>query len=119
MAEFNRRKFPRKNVEDTIQVLLMPEDFESPEDSCASIPARLLNQSDNGVYIEIDCDLQIGSKIRIKMAFEEESCFDETNYIRDGRIIWCKKIDDATSHFGVGIKILQKLIRAHILTSRF
>ena len=119
MAESNRRHFPRQNAEDTIQVLLMPDDFEGSKDSRDSIPAKMVNQSDNGLYIEIDRDLQPGSNIRIKRAFQEKSCFDEACYVRDGRVIWCEKVDDATSRFGVGIKILRKAIQAHILTSRF
>ena len=60
MAEFNRRHFPRQNAEDTIQVLLIPDDFEGFKDSCDLIPATIVNQSDNGLYIEIDRNLQPG-----------------------------------------------------------
>jgi hypothetical protein len=119
MAESNRRHFPRQNAEGTIQVLLIPDDFEGRKDSRDSIPAKMVNQSDNGLYIEIDRDLQPGSNVRIKMVFQEESCYDEAYYIRDGRVIWREKVDNGTTRFGVGIKILRKAIQAYILTSRF
>ncbi len=58
MAESNRRQFPRHKVEDTLEVLLIPDDFEGPKDSCDLITAKMVNQSNNGLYIEIDRDLQ-------------------------------------------------------------
>lgn len=119
MAEFNRRHFPRQNAEDTIQVLLIPDDFEGFKDSCDLIPATMVNQSDNGLYIEIDRNLQPGSNVRINMVSPEGYHPEEVHYMRDGRVIRCEKIDDATSRFGVGIKILRKVIQARVLTSRF
>jgi len=44
---------------------------------------------------------------------------EEAHYMRDGQVIRCEKIDDATSRFGVGIKILRKVIQARVLTSWF
>ena len=119
MAEFNRRHFPRQNAADTIQVLLIPDDFEGFKDSCELIPAKMVNQSNSGLYIEIDCDLQPGSNVRIKMVSPEGYYPEEAHYMRDGRVIRCEKIDDATSRFGVGIKILRKVVRAQILSNRF
>lgn len=119
MAESDRRHFLRENTEDTIKVLLIPVDFEGRKDSSDLIPAKIVNQSDNGLCIESDCDLQPGSNVRIKLVLQEESCFDEIYYIRDGRVIWCEKVDDTASCFGVGIKILRRTLQAHILTSRF
>ena len=118
MVEFNRRHFPREITEDTIQVYPIPGDFEGHEVRCEFIPGKMVNQSDNGLYIEIDRDLQPGSNVRIKLVFQENNCFDEVYYIRDGRVIWCEKVDDATSRFGVGIKTLRKTIQIQILTSR-
>ena len=119
MAEFNRRHFPRKNAEDTIQVLLIPDDFESHKDSRDLITAKIVNQSENGLYIEIDRDLQPGSNVRIKMVSPEGYHPEEAHYMRDGRVIRCEKVADATSRFGIGIKILRKVIQARVLTSRF
>jgi hypothetical protein len=119
MAEYNRRNFPRENMVDTIQVLHIPDDFEGHEDRCESITGKIANQSDNGLYIEIDRELQPGSNVRIKLAFQEKNAFDEVDYIRDGQVIWCEKVDETTSHYGIGIKILRKTVQAHILTNRF
>ncbi len=119
MAESNRRHFPRQKAEDTLQVLLIPDDLEGRKDSCDLIPAKMVNQSNNGLYIEIDRDIQPGSNVRIKMVSPEGYYPEETHYMRDGRVIRCEKIADATSRFGIGIKILRKVIQARVLTSRF
>ena len=119
MAKSNRRHFPRENLEDTIQVLLIQDDFEGPEDSGDLIPAKMLNQSDNGMYIEVDRDLPPGARLRIKKILQEESCFEEACYIRDGLVIHREELDKAASHFGLGVKILRTVIQGNILTSRF
>ena len=119
MAESNRRQFPRQKAEDTIQVLVIPDDLEDRRDNYDLITAKMVNQSDNGLYIEIDCDLQPGSNVRIKMVSPEGYYPEEAYYMRDGQVIWCEKVDDKTSRFGAGIKILRKIIQTHILTSRF
>jgi hypothetical protein len=119
MAESNRRHFPRQKAEDTLQVLLIPDDLEGSKDSCDIIPAKMVNQSNSGLYIEIDCDLQPGSNVRIKMVSPEGYYPEEAHYMRDGRVIRCEKVADATSRFGIGIKILRKVIQARVLTSRF
>ncbi len=119
MAESNRRHFPRQKVEDTIQVLLIPDDLEGRKDSCDIIPAKMVNQSDSGLYIEIDCDLQPGSNVRIKMVSPEVYYPEEAYYLCDGRVTRCEKVADPTPRFGVGIKILRKVIQAQVLTSRF
>jgi len=117
MAESNRRHFPRQKTDDTLQVLLIPDDLKDSKDSCDMIPAKIVNQSDVGLYIEINCDLQPGSNVRIKKDFQEEGCFDEVHYIRDGLVVWCERVNGATPCFGAGISILRKFIRANILIS--
>jgi len=119
MAESNRRNFLRHKAEDTLEVLLIPDDLEGSKDSYDSIPAKMVNQSDNGFYIDIDRELQPGSNVRIKMVSPEGYHPEEAHYMRDGRVIRCEKVADASSRFGVGIKILRKVIQARVLTSRF
>ena len=119
MPESNRRYYPRQNAHDTIQVLLIQDDFEGHKDTSNLIPVKMVNQSDNGLYIEIDRPLMPGSNLRIDMVSPEGYHPEEAHYRRDGRVIWCEKVDDATPRFGVGIKILRKIIQARILTSRF
>ena len=91
MAESNRRHFHRQKAEDTLQVLLIPDDLEGRKDSGDLIPAKMVNQSDNGLYIEIDRDLQPGSNVRIKMVSPEGYHPEEAHYMRDGRVIRCEK----------------------------
>ena len=119
MDKYDRRHSPRQRKDATIEVLLIPVDLEDRTDRRAFIPARLVNQSDNGLYIEIDRDLQPGSNVRIKMVSPEGYHPEEVHYMRDGRVIRCEKVDDATPRFGIGIKILRKVIQARVLTSRF
>ena len=119
MDKHDRRHSPRQRKEDTINVLPIPDDLEDRKDSCDLIPARMVNQSDNGLYIEIDRGLQPGSNVRIKMISPEGYHPEEVYYMRDGQVTWCEKVDDTTSRFGVGIKILRKVIQTHVLTSRF
>jgi hypothetical protein len=119
MAESNRRHFPRHKAEDNSEVLLTPDDLEGSNDSCDLIPAKIVNKSNNGLYIVIDRDLQPGSNVRIKVVPPNGYHPEVAHYIRDGRVMRCEKVDDATFRFGVGIKILRKVIQARVLTSRF
>ena len=119
MAESNRRHFPRLKAEDTLEILLIPDDFEGHKDSYNLIPAKLVNQSDNGFYINIDRELQPGSNVRIKMISPNGYHPEEAHYMRDGRVMRCEKVYDGTARFGIGINILRKVIQARVLTSRF
>ena len=119
MDKYDRRHSPRQRKDATIEVLLIPVDLEDRTDRRAFIPARLVNQSHNGLYIEIDRGLQSGSNVRIKMVSPKGPHPEEAYYMRDGQVIWCEKVEDTSSRFGVGIKILRKVIQTHVLTSRF
>ena len=119
MGKYDRRHSPRQRKEATIQLVLASDDPKGHRDSNDLIPVKMCNQSDEGLYIEIDHALMPGSNIRIKMVSPEGYHPEEAHYMRDGRVIRCEKIDDATYRFGVGIKILRKVIQARVLTSRF
>ena len=119
MDKYDRRHSPRKRKEAAINVLLIPNNLKDRKDSFDLIPAIVVNQSDNGLYIEIDRALRPGSSVRIKMVSPEGCHPEEAYYVRDGQVIWCEKVDVTTSRFGVGVKILQKVIQTHVLTSRF
>lgn len=118
MATTNRRHSPRQNKEATIQVLIAQDSIADPKDMPDFIPVKMYNQSRDGLYIETDCALEPGSNISIKMVSPERDHPEEAYFINDGRIIWCKKVDAKTSRFGVGVKILCKVVQAEILTSR-
>jgi len=117
MANTNRRHFLRQHEEATIQVLFTQDDSTALKDS-DSIPVKMYNQSENGLYIEIDRALQPGSNVSFKMVAPERDRAEDAYFIYDGRVIWCKKVNDKNSRFGVGIKILNKLVQAKVLTSR-
>jgi len=119
MDKYDRRDSPRQRKEETINVLLIPDSLESHNDSCDLIPAKMVNQSDNGLFIEIYRDLRPGSNLRIKIISPEGYHPEKAYHVRDGQVIWCEKVDGTTSRFGVGIKILRKVIQTLVLTSRF
>jgi len=117
MAESNRRQFPRQNEETTIQVLMTPDDFVDPKDRPDFIPVKMYNQSEDGLYIEIDRALQPGSSVSIKMVAPEEDHPEDAYYMHNTRVVWCAKVDDETSRFGIGVKILRSIVRAEVLIS--
>ncbi|MCP4296383.1 MAG: hypothetical protein GY786_12315 [Proteobacteria bacterium] len=119
MVESDRRHFPRQNEETAIQVLLAPNHSNGRKDSYDLLPAKLYNQSEEGLYIEIDHTLRPGSTLSIKMASPVEDHPEDAYYMYDGRVIWCKKVNEKTSRFGGGVKIVRKVVRADVLTSRF
>jgi hypothetical protein len=119
MTETNRRGFPRQDEEATIQVLITPEYSKDRKHGCDLIPVKMFNHSAEGLCIEIDHALHPGSNVSLKMVSPEEDHPEDAHYICDGLVIWCKKVNGETSRFGVGIKILRRVVQADVLTSRF
>ena len=119
MADTNRRLSPRQDSQVAIQVLLNPEGTEGNPSNTDLIPGKMCNQSRDGLYIETDRTLEPGSTVSIKLVSPENRQPENPYYMRDGRVIWCQKIDDRQSLFGVGVKILRKFVQADVLTSRF
>ena len=120
MAESDRRHFPRQNEETAIQILLAPGHSNDRKDTSYDLlSAKLCNQSEEGLYIEIDHTLRPGSTLSIKMASAVADHPEDAYAMYDGRVIWCKKVDEKTSRFGGGVKIVRKVVRADVLTSRF
>ena len=119
MANTNRRHFPRQNEEATIQVLISPDHFADLKNGKDFIPVKMYNQSEDGLYIEIDRALRTGSNVSFKMVAPGKDRPENAYFMHDGRVVWCKKVDEKTSRFGVGVKILSKVVQAEVLTSRF
>ena len=119
MDKYDRRHSPRQTKKAIIQVLPASDDPKGHRDSNDLIPVKMCNQSDEGLYIEIDRALMPGSNVRINIMSPEKYHSGEAYYVWDGRVIRCDKVAGATSSFGVGIKILRKVIQARVLTSRF
>ena len=63
MANTNRRHSPRQNEEATIQILMTPDYFTDPKDRRDFIPVKMHNQSEDGLYIEIDRALKPGLNV--------------------------------------------------------
>ena len=118
MAKTNRRHFPRQDEKATIQLLIAMDRSADAKDRSDFIPVIMYNQSEDGLYIEIDRALQPGSNISLKMVAPKSDHPEDAYFMHDGRVIWCKKVDDETSRFGVGVKVLRKVVQAEVLTSR-
>jgi hypothetical protein len=119
MVKTNRRHFPRQDGKATIQLLIIPDHSADSKDRFDFIPVKMYNQSAGGLYIEINRALQPGSNVSLKMVAPKVDHPEDAYYMHDGRVIWCKKVDDGTSRYGVGVKVLRKVVQAKVLTSRF
>ena len=119
MVVTNRRLAPRQDVQAIIQILLIPGGVEGDRKNFDPIPGKICNQSRDGLYIETDCAFEPGSNLSIKMVSPEADHPENAYFMRDGQVIWCKKFNDPMVRFGVGVKILRKVVQADVLTSRF
>ena len=121
MVETNRRHSPRRNEDATIQVSLTAEDSWDSQVNWDLIPVKMRNQSQEGIYIEIDQALEPGSNVSIKMVSPEwkDDHPENAYHMRDGKVVWCRQFHDRPPRFGVGVKILRRVIQADVLTSRF
>lgn len=119
MVESDRRHLPRQNEEASIKVLITSDYSRGQNYIADSVPGKMYNQSDGGLYIEIDRPLKPGSGVSIKMGAPEEDNPTDAYYLHNTRVIWCKNIDAETLRFGIGVKILRSVVRANVLTSRF
>jgi len=119
MVKPNRRQFPRQSQHASAQISMAPKASNKPEDKRDLIPATICNQSREGICIEVGRALTPGLNISIRMISSERHQPQDAYYTRDGLVIWCKKFADKMPRFGVGVKILRKVVQADVLTSRF
>ena len=119
MSETNRRSFPRRDEKATIQILISGQDSKDRQDGGELIPVKMSNQSQAGLCIETDRTLDCGSNVSLKMVSPEEDHPEDAHYICDGQVVWCKNLNGETDRFGVGIKIIRKVVEAEVLTTRF
>ena len=119
MDKNDRRHSNRQEKEETVQVLLTPDYCIDLKKKYEQIPAKLVNQSESGLYIETDRVIFAGENVSIMMVSSGEYQPGEAYDMYDGLVLRCEKIDVATSRFGIGIKTLRKVVCARILTSRF
>ena len=118
MANKNRRRFPRQKEVAEIQVLIAPDHSPDPKDQRNVVPGKMLNQSQDGICIEIDRAFKPGSTVGIKMVEPEKDSPEDAYFMYDGQVQWCKKVDDNPLCFGIGVKISSKVVRAEVLQSR-
>ena len=120
MVATDRRNFDRRNTDIAIQVLVVPANSSGRENTCEIVPAKMTNQSREGLYLETHRPLQPGSNITIRMdGLQGIPPSQNAYHMHDGRIIWCHQINDEPPRFGIGVKILRKAVQADIMTSRF
>jgi len=119
MNKNDRRNSPRQKKEALIQFVPLLHGSKSRRGGNHIIPGKMYNQSDEGLYIEIDCAHMPGSNVRIRIVSPEGYHPEKAYYIIDGRVIRCDKVNDEKSRFGLGIQILRKTIEAHIPESPF
>ena len=119
MSEVYRRHSPRHIENATIQIILTPEYPNARQHRGDILVAKMRNQSEDGLYVELDRALQPGSNISIKMVAPEGDHPEDAYRLHAGRVIWCKKVDETPSCFGIGIKTLRKVVQTGVLSSRF
>ena len=119
MAKTERRHFPRHDEEAKIQILAISDDSKNGDKCCDLIPARLHNQSNAGLYFEINRNMKPGSNVSIRMSAPLEQHPEDPYCVCDGLVIWSKKIESKIPRFRVGVKILRKVVQADVLNSRF
>ena len=118
MVKSDRRHLPRQKQEASIMVLI-PSDYSRGQNYITdSVPGKMYNQSEDGLYIEIDRPLKHGSGVSIKMAAPEEDNPIDAYYLHNTQVIWFKNIDAETLRFGIGVKIIRSVVQANVLTSR-
>ena len=113
MTETNRRAFPRRDEKATIQVLISGDYSKDRKGDCDLIPVKMCNQSTEGLCIEMDRALDCGSNVSLKMVSPEEDHPEDAYYMHNTRVIWCEKVDDETSRFGIGVK--KSMGKLHVL----
>ena len=116
MTEPNRRHLPRQNENVSVQILLMPGDPRDKKGGYDTIPAKVFNRSDEGLYIEVDQALRPGSNVDIKFVAPDDRS-EKVYFVNNGRVIWCKKVEDEDTRFGIGVKILREVVRAGVPNS--
>ena len=115
----DRRHSPRQERRVSIQVSLISDLASGQKENCQPVPARIVNQSAGGLYIWIDRALMAGANVSIVMLSPAGYQPGEACTMYDGLVLRCENLHDAAFRFGIGIKILRKLVCAPIRSRRF
>lgn len=120
MAATNRRHFPRKKEAGLIQVFVAQKRDQHAIGQSDAIPVKMVNQSDDGFYIETDRDIAPGLRISLKMVAPGKERSEAAYHMRHGRVVWCKKVRNGRSpRFAIGVKVFEKVVQAEVSGSRF
>jgi hypothetical protein len=119
MSELYRRHSPRQNEDALIQVSVTPEYPNGRQRRGDILVAKMRNQSEDGLYIEMESALQPGLNISIKMVAPQGDHPEDAYRMHAGRVMWCKKVAGTTACFGIGIQTLRKVVQAEVMSSRF
>lgn len=94
-AIHDQRQFERRGFIGLVRVGLVTEVEQT-------FPARVLNISDGGMYIELDEDLDVGRNVYVWIKETLEEVAQEEYF---GTIQWKKRLDDSfTALYGYGIE---------------
>ncbi len=107
-----KRASARENREAVIQIHTSWDQTGFPVEKLYFKPARLMNQSSQGMGLEIDRTVPPGSMISIKMAAPDTQ--NRTAYrLHRGRVCWCHKLPaKKTTRYGMGVQIHETVIQA-------
>lgn len=112
MTMYIKRSSARKSLDADIRASVSLESLEPTGKKFYDVPARLKNQSDEGMYIEVGHRIQPESKISIKMIPPNSEPLGAYKLHR-GRVRWCRLLETkAASKYGVGIQVYETVIQA-------
>lgn len=111
MATYLNRAAARESRDATVQVMARRTACHDLFDKPAFLSGTLLNQSPEGLYLEIDQALQPGSTIIVKMAGPDGDLWGPYTLHR-GRVAWCRPLAGRTLPlYGVGVKVYERVVQ--------
>ena len=115
MTVFFTRSSSLEARNDSIRVSKSLDDEQLCSDSSERIPGRIFNEGEHGVYIEIDHALEPGTKVNLERVPPGVETRKTVYKVHRGKVIWCRKVETGREdHYGAGIEIIEKVVRAEI-----
>ena len=68
--------------------------------------ARMFNYNKNGIYFESDSALETGAEIYLSIQDSPYAFLSDTTEYYRGKVMWRKKLKDASFYYGYGIKFV-------------
>ena len=104
-----------------IQVLSLRDDTQAGEEEFRCESSKILKQSGDEIYFEIDQSLPLGSNIVIRTDLESPDLktMDEVYRVHRGRVRSCVEVESSHgTRFEVCVQIFETVIQTEIVTSR-